>query len=255
MKSDSEALGSLPRSEFDLLAHSFAPSQPKRGLTRDSVSSTLLVMQRATYNAVTMPVLIPCDKGEAKGRVNLLRIESSPGGSAKEIRRDIPVRPLRDEELTGEWLKKGGGHWVTDLVALYQAIEAQDSLAEKKAAKGNPNFQQLIHQVREAARGDPEFPQRRLSQLLSWQLDSVRLVLWWTGKRFLPALYCAGGIVDAALVRTLLSIVGAKGLRVCPHCSKPFLQTRPDQDYCCVAHREAHRVARWRANKKSRKRR
>ena len=34
------------------------------------------------------------------------------------------------------------------------------------------------------------------------------------------------------------------------YCDKPFFQDRSNQNYCCVAHREAHRVARWRASQK-----
>ena len=72
-----------------------------------------------------------------------------------------------------------------------------------------------------------------------------QLVLWWTGVRFTPAIWCYD-MKTAFYVRALLG----KGLRICPHCSEPFPQKRPDQNYCSVAHREAHRVARWRLQQK-----
>jgi len=98
-------------------------------------------------------------------------------------------------------------------------------------------------------------PRWMLSYAVSEALEtSSRLVLWWTGLRFTPAIWCED-MKTAFYVCALLSAVGGKGLRICPHCSNPFVQKRPDQNYCSIAHREAHRVARWRAvqTRKSRK--
>ena len=90
-----------------------------------------------------------------------------------------------------------------------------------------------------------------LSEEISEMLSaSSRLVLWWTGKRFTPAIWCED-VKTAFYVRALLDVVGGKGLRICPHCSEVFFQQRPDQNYCSVAHREAHRVARWRVKQLS----
>jgi len=85
-----------------------------------------------------------------------------------------------------------------------------------------------------------------LSQLMSEALDSVRLVLWWSGKQLRPALYCPQA--KAALYTMLLmKIAAGRGWGVCPYCGQFFVQKRSDQNYCTIAHREAHRVARWRA--------
>ncbi len=90
-----------------------------------------------------------------------------------------------------------------------------------------------------------------LSQLMSEALDSVRLVLWSSGKHLRPALYCPQA--KAALYAILLMKVAAgRGWGVCPYCGQFFAQKRSDQNYCTIAHREAHRVARWRAAKTSR---
>jgi len=69
-------------------------------------------------------------------------------------------------------------------------------------------------------------------------------VLWWTNKTFRPALWCPTMKI-AFYARALLG-----GIRICPHCDGLFFQDRPDQNYCSVAHREAHRVARWRLQQK-----
>ena len=89
-----------------------------------------------------------------------------------------------------------------------------------------------------------------LSEEISEMLNvSSRIVLWWTGERFTPAIWCED-IKTAFYVRVLLDI-GGKGLRICPHCGNIFFPNRTDQSYCSVSHREAHRVARWRARRRS----
>jgi hypothetical protein len=89
-----------------------------------------------------------------------------------------------------------------------------------------------------------------LSQLMSVGLAAVRLVLWSSGNRVQPAIYCPD--LKAAVYVFLLT----KKWGVCPQCGNFFVQKRPDQTFCTIAHREAHRVARWRAVKlaKTRKR-
>jgi hypothetical protein len=99
-----------------------------------------------------------------------------------------------------------------------------------------------------------------LSTALSNELRDARLVLWWVNQKFRPALWCPD-MKTAFYARVLLGVVGGKGFCVCPHCCEWFVQDRPDQTYCSVSHREAHRVARWReqqklkATKKAKKRR
>ena len=85
-----------------------------------------------------------------------------------------------------------------------------------------------------------------LSVEVSEALKSARLVLWWSGKQFTPAFYCED-IKTAMYVYVLVQSVRGKGWGLCPHCGDFFVQRRADQIYCLIAHREAHRVARWRA--------
>jgi len=88
-----------------------------------------------------------------------------------------------------------------------------------------------------------------LSYVLSNELRDARLVLWWTDRKFRPALWCPD-VRIAFYARVLLGVIGGKGFGVCPHCGEGFVQDRPDQEYCSIPHREAHRVARWRAQQK-----
>src|SRR5262249_15495439 len=91
------------------------------------------------------------------------------------------------------------------------------------------------------------------SKSVSRELDSVRLVLWWSNNRFRPALYCPD-LKTALFTFVLMRVVSGRGWGVCLHCGVFFIQKRSDQTYCTIAHREAHRVARWRASKANRSR-
>lgn len=93
-------------------------------------------------------------------------------------------------------------------------------------------------------------PRWLLSQLLSEGLRSVRLVFWWNKKNFRPAFYSAD-LKSAVYLFTLMKIKSGRGWGVCPHCGEFFAKKRPDQDYCSIAHRESHRMARWREKKRS----
>lgn len=184
------------------------------------------------YDAITVPILIPLlpdEAAEAEGYVTVPRGSKTP---------TVPVRPFRDDEWTPSAAKPWNDMRLSrDVLTLWGTLQRP--------------------QVREARRQSPGKAERVLSERLSWLLDSVSLLLWWNEKerRFLPALYCAGGVSDAALVRTLLTIVAggnARGLRVCPHCSKLFMQSDPRQDWCSNACGNAIRVAEWRAKQKKR---
>jgi len=91
-------------------------------------------------------------------------------------------------------------------------------------------------------------------RVLCWEVTRtlfmrIRLVLWWDGNRFLPAIYCEDRTV-ALYIRVLLRASRGEGIATCLKCGEWFLQGRANQDYCTIAHREAHRVARWRSRQK-----
>lgn len=77
-----------------------------------------------------------------------------------------------------------------------------------------------------------------------------RLVLWWFEGEFRPAIHCPD-VKTALYIHTFfLAPTGAVGFRICPYDGEQFFQDRPNQEYCCPAHREAHRVARFRDNQR-----
>lgn len=86
------------------------------------------------------------------------------------------------------------------------------------------------------------------SGLITDMLRNARLVIWFSDKdsRFLPAVYCADW-KTAAFVMTFMGRI-----RVCPKCSILFVPSANNVNYCTPAHREAHRVERfrWRAQQK-----
>jgi hypothetical protein len=81
-------------------------------------------------------------------------------------------------------------------------------------------------------------------------LMNAQIVLWWMDGEFRPAIYCKD-IESALYIHTFfIAPIGGLGFRICPYDGDQFFQQRPNQDYCCPAHREAHRVARFRNEKK-----
>ena len=115
-----------------------------------------------------------------------------------------------------------------------EAIKHFEGLRPGPRAKSDP-FRLLSYEV---------------SQRVSGPLET-ELVLWWDGKEFRPAIYCSDH-VSALYVHTFF--LGRTRYRICPTCGERFEQLRPNQDYCTVAHREAHRVKRFRNAKKSQQR-
>jgi hypothetical protein len=234
-------------------------------------------MIRRKYDTVThMPVLIPCGVEEGEGEATFLG--ANPLGESR------PVRVFTDADLNPGLLTKTMGFGelkvVTALLELSQALQKKDQLAINnaradllRATAHQENFtpdpqlmRDLISDGIKAsevedwalelsfARLGEEDEKYMLSSRLSDALAPVRIVLWWTGKRFSPALYCPEP--KTALYTYVLTGVSTKGgLGLCPFCGNLFRKDRLDQSYCCAAHREAHRVARWRAAKAAKSKR
>ena len=82
-------------------------------------------------------------------------------------------------------------------------------------------------------------------------LNRVQFVLWWSGERFLPGLYCEDDKAAIYVWLLLRFFSTDAAIRVCPHCGNAFIQRgRADQGFCSTTHRDAYRMARWRARKK-----
>lgn len=110
-----------------------------------------------------------------------------------------------------------------------------------KSRDGRVSFKTVGHE-RNAARWN-------YSGLMADLFQSARLVVWCPeGEvRFMPALYCPDWKTAAFL------LVFMKRFRECPKCQNIFVPAADNVDYCSPEHREAHRVARWRSQQRSKK--
>lgn len=235
---------------------------------------TLFLVQRPRYKTVTgIPILIPCDARDQEGVATWL-------GDVRETYQHVRVvtqadlKPkLRKNPLLS--VTESDKEFFLALVALLKGMEEKDRLAIVRARE-----RVIVALGRKQGLGlDSDWVQRTASELglkpgqeakalelatlgpgqavdISWlysavvsnELDGVRLVLWWSANQFKPALYCPD-LKSALFTFILMRIVAGKGWGVCPQCGNFFVQRRSDQAYCMIAHREAHRVARWRAAK------
>lgn len=229
-----------------------------------------MAMQRGLYKAVThLPVLISCTVEKKQGDV------VSSGFT-------VAVREVTEEDKNKNFGLAQGKEvqHFTAIVHLLTAMAKKDRVAARTAlqrlsdlravrakALGEypAQFGRLLAgyyglqpaQEREAieifegrcllptVRGNPE---KVLWDEINEKLLQVQLVPWWKKGEIIPALYCS----DPKVVPYVYLLVHKKwGL--CSHCGEWFRKDRPDQEYCTIAHREAHRVARWRAMKKTQK--
>ena len=91
-----------------------------------------------------------------------------------------------------------------------------------------------------------------VSQAVGALLGAAQIVLWWMEETFRPAIYCPDMRTALYIHTFFIAPVGGLGFRICPYDGEQFFQDRPNQDYCCPAHREAHRVRRFRNEKRLR---
>lgn len=87
------------------------------------------------------------------------------------------------------------------------------------------------------------------SRLLTQMLKNTRFVVWCSLEkyhRFLPALFCRDRKTAVFAMRL------AGHLRVCPKCETPFIPAAGNVVFCCIKHREAYRVDRFRWNTQKR---
>jgi hypothetical protein len=245
----------------------------------------LFAVQRGRINTVTdFPVLVPASQDQQEGVATFL-VELGPL---------VPVRALRNSDLknASQAMTESEAKHFAAVMMLREALSTKpDPLAmenarglfraayelkrkERGSSRSNPTewedspFAQALQamtglgsskealELYEGLRPGPRAtadPRWLLSYEVSKALRDAQLVLWWNGQRFLPAVYCPN-IKTAFYARALLDIVGTKSFRICACCGDLFRQKRTDQDYCSISHREAHRVARWRARQKRRAR-
>jgi len=197
----------------------------------------------------------------------------------------FPVRlfEIRDLKNAARALGRLDGERFSALLAMRGAIEARDGLALEKAVErlkqvreSDQEYQGMAHAKKEQRRVfermsrpilerfPDKFPELQLlpesaqsppHQMLASEVSRniclrAQIVLWAVDYAFRPAIYC-DDMRTALYVHTFfIAPTGGLGFRSCPHDGQQFFQKRANQEYCCPAHREAHRVARWRANRK-----
>lgn len=204
-------------------------------------------MQRDMYDAVTMEIIVPASSSDSEGetwydepvKVRRFTTKDLDRNSVQGKKTSEQIGPQRRDEML-------------NLASLMRAIKVKDDLAAEKALLQLRAYRgPIVGGVTEALLKEPGFTQQILVKELSNLLDGVRLVMWRWSEGVGLALLCPD-LASALLVRVVMSSIGTSaGLRICPKCSGVFLQKRADQDYCSVRCREAHRVERWRAGKKS----
>lgn len=207
-------------------------------------------------------LLVPASADAAMGEATFLS-ESLPGAA-------VFVRPVNPDEIKSEARKLKGveATQFDALLALRRALEAQDDLvmadAIQRMERVYSSFENDLtpygyHELLEGIRPGPK-TLKRPARLLSFEISRIvgnlntHIVLWWNAGRFYPGIFCLD-MTTAIYVHTFfIAPTGGLGFRICPRCRDQFLQRRPNQEYCCTAHRDAHRVARFRANPKNRER-
>lgn len=234
-------------------------------------------MNRDRYETVTrkesFAILIPASPEEAMGEATF-QPESMPGFGSPVYVRPFTLKDMKD--AAGK-LKGVDRKQFDALLALRGALETGDKLAladarermervyqlwEIGAAKypesaENEEMRRFWAEFIESLRPGPKAkqnPSRLLSLEVSQTLGvaTARIVLWWADRTgtFIPAIFCLDAETALYIHTFFIAPTGGPGVRICPHCHYQFFQDKPNQDYCCPAHREAHRVARFRDNKK-----
>jgi hypothetical protein len=237
-------------------------------------------MQRDRYNAVTLEVLVPASPNATEkeyvmgyGRMPFRRFSKedlNPKAWKQAIDSDQGVILACVEALqaleTGDSLTLQKACLTLMKSRLFQTslsetVPLPEGASEKMRAlsKAIQSLAEVSKDLQGGAEGlmnllvrDADGARATFAAELSRHLEGVRLVLRYRDREMIPTLVCPT-LSAAFLLRTLMSAVGANvGIRLCPNCGNVFLQKRPDQNYCSVRCREAHRVARFRARQKSR---
>ena len=242
-----------------------------------------------------LPVLIPCSPGTAKGYATFATEFRDPQEVRPLVDADLDPKSKSGKAALGSMqeheLERFNALFAymaaletRDALALRKTIVRFDKALQMKREKDGKRlpglspelwaksvYGQVIRSILGAVPGDElsalerlggyrpgPTAERNLNWRVSWEISEavkkVRFVLWWTGTRFSPALYCPD-LQSGIHVQALLRVAGGRAFRICPYCDDAFLQGRTNQDYCSLAHREAHRVARWRAKQKGMKQR
>lgn len=177
---------------------------------------------KALIQLVSTPV---AHKGEGMGKVLRSRHQAEARRLVEVFASIVP----QDEDLEQLVVKKVGKDWTRKL--------------QERAAD---------HENRKIA-GLLSLDWRHIFSIeMSHALKDAHLILWWSGKRLQPAIFCK----DCTTAAYATALFGRRW-KVCPYsaCGKWFSPTSAKQEYCCPKHREAYRVARWRQRRRRKSKR
>jgi hypothetical protein len=237
-------------------------------------------MNRDQYKTVTgFVLLVPASESDAMGEATF----------ASEAFGRSHVRPIMMEEIkkAASVLKGVEAAHFGAMLALRGALESGDRLARAQAMERmqkvyrlrqagkarwpDADSERIFGQIFAPSVGlSPEETVRYmeglrfgpkaatdLQRLLSYEVSEAvgpllhaNIVLWWFKNAFRPAIYCMDAKAALYVHTFFLAPNGEVGFRICPYDGEQFFQDRANQEYCCPAHREAHRVARFRDNKR-----
>jgi hypothetical protein len=214
-------------------------------------------MQRDMYNTVTMPIIVRSSEEWAEGttyrtnhRVWVREF------TADDADQSIPCGKENWNELSASDRREIV--WASSFIPFLKLPKSEGVTILTLTVK-NPSisFPKMISKEQLNPAGSVYMADVRIPSplpTLGRELDRVRLVIWERKDGTLaPGLFCPD-VRSAFWILALWSAVGMKaGPRLCPKCGRLFGQTRPDQEYCSLKCREAHRVQRWREQQKTRK--
>jgi len=257
-----------------LSSHLFMPLLVSEiGLTVTGMTYSVSGMNRKHRQPVTdvekvsdaltnaLPVLVPCRAEDRDGIANFFQIDVSQDELEKRTQSDNrPIRRLTITDLDPDRIEQALGEemgFYSALLDLGQGLQQNDPIQrargmEKIYGKGFG----LMGQI-------PDFARHKFPVLVTSRLKDVRLVLWWTEPRgrvalapgwakhkgkiktLTPALFCPD-LPTALFLKAYLGEV-----RCCPYCGGLFVPRASNIMYCTTAHRDAHRMNRYRRLKKA----
>ena len=220
---------------------------------------TVFDMKRDIVQAVTIPILIDADTKEATDRKTFWPISETEA----ETKESLFVREFTKQDAD-EWIRSCSPKDFAIFLGLSHIKLGFDTEDEYTLMLGYEKLRPFVKGLILPEDRKIELAKSRISigggtgykwwatifnysGLLTKMLEKTRLVMWYsleTYNKFLPAIHCP----DKKTAVFAMRLVGP--LRVCPKCDAPFVPAASNVVFCCIQHREAYRVDRFRWNEK-----
>ena len=213
-------------------------------------------MKRDNLQTVTLPILVEADTKEADDWGTFFP-ENWEGS--------MFVRVVTDQDVK-TWLRTFSAKEFDIFVGLSNIKMGFDEQDEYTLMRGYEKLRPVVKDLVPPEEWEIDLPKSKISirsggrqqwaathynysRLLTQMLKNTRFVMWCSLEkyhRFLPALYCR----DRKTAVFAMRLAGP--LRVCPKCETPFVPAAGNVVFCCIKHREAYRVDRFRWNAQKR---